>query len=238
MTERVFEVDGLALTGGVVDHPAAKATVILCHGIPSGGLDDPSDAGYPGLAEQISNAGYRAVWFNFRGARDSEGIFTYAGWMKDLAGVIDLVADDLSLFVVGSSTGGAIALNHGESDPSVAGVATLASPAFWKRDDSLFVHCRNIGLIPDDRAIDEEQWWSELEMWPPEESASRLGRPLLVVQGTADPIVPATHAERIYERASEPKELLMLEDGGHQLRRDPRAVEGILRWLDSLAEPG
>ena len=234
MKRHTFKVAGLALTGGIVENPSAKATVILCHGIPSGGPHDPTDAGYPGLAEQFSSAGYRAVWFNFRGARDSEGEFTHHGWIEDLAGVIDLVSAEGPLFVVGSSAGGAVALNHAESDPRVKGVATLAAPAYWTRDSSLFDHWRRIGLIPTEVDIDEEQWWSELEQAPAADSASRLGQPLLIVQGTADAVVPPSHAELIYDAAREPKQLLMLEGGGHQLRRDPRAIEAVLGWLGSL----
>ncbi|MCA1839239.1 MAG: alpha/beta hydrolase family protein [Actinomycetota bacterium] len=239
----IFEVDGNRLTGGVAKNEEPKAVVVLCHGIPSGMPDEPDDRGYPGLADDIASNGFEVWWFNFRGARDSTGVFTYGGWIDDLHAVIASIRSetDLPIFVVGSSAGGAVALMAASEDPSISAVATLAAPAYWARDegldDGLLVHSRRIGLLPPDLPIDEDAWWAEFETNRPEWAVALLGgRPLLVLQGTEDRVVSPAHAQRLYDHAMEPKSMLVLEGAGHQLRRDQRAVDAIVRWVDEWAE--
>jgi len=58
--------------------------------------------------------------------------------------------------------------------------------------------------------------------------------PLLIVHGTADPVVDCHHAEAYYERADEPKKLCLIEGGVHQVLSGETAEETIgivLSWL-------
>lgn len=237
---RIFVADGFRLTGGVSRSPDPRAVVILCHGIPSGGPDDPDDLGYPGLADEMAAEGFDVWWFNFRGARDSDGVFTLGGWIEDLHQVVKVArVDDLRTFVVGSSAGGAVALTAAAESRYIDGVATLAAPAVWRREpdafnETLLQHSRRIGLVPPVE-IDEESWWAEFETNPPDMAVQLMGgRPLLVVQGTEDEVVPPLHAERLYSKAPMPKELVMIRGAGHQLRRHPQAVRAVLDWLASV----
>ena len=241
---QVFEVDGLRLTGGVSKAPTSpKAVVILCHGMPSGGPSDPDDRGYPGLADDLAAHGYDTWWFNFRGSRDSEGAFTLGGWIEDLHGVIARARDaTLMTLVVGSSAGGAVALTAAAESKSIHGVATLAAPAVWSRqpnawNETILQHSLRVGLIT--RAgLNESAWWAEFETNPPEFAVQLMGgRPLLIVQGTEDDIVPPLHAERLFSKAPEPKEMVMVRGAGHQLRRNAEAVEAVVRWLDAVSRP-
>ena len=59
--------------------------------------------------------------------------------------------------------------------------------------------------------------------------------PLLIVHGTADPVVDYHHAEAYYERAGEPKNLCLIEGGVHQLLSGDTAEEAagiVITWLD------
>lgn len=241
--EREFVVDGLRLTGGVADVPEPKAEVILCHGLPSGLEDDPRDRGYPGLAESFADHGFRAWWFNFRGARDSQGEFTLGGWIADLHGVIEEVSKDgRPTFVIGSSAGGAVALSVAAENTSVAGVATLAAPAIWRRgpnsrNETLLEHSRRVGIVKQGSPRDEDSWWAEFETNRPEWAAALMGgRPLLVIHGSQDDVVPPEAAKRIFDQSTEPKTLVMLEGAGHQLRREERAVKAVLNWLEEQVD--
>lgn len=238
----VFEVDGLRLTGGVSRADDPRAVVILCHGIPSGGPPDPDDRGYPGWADDMATSGYDAWWFNFRGARDSEGAFTLSGWIEDLHEAVRRSGvAGVGTFVVGSSAGGAIALCAAAESRYIHGVATLASPAVWSRErnaweENLLEQARRVGLVPEGFPADDEAWWSEFETNPPESAVQLMGgRPYLVVQGTEDDIVPPVHAERLFASAPEPKHMVMIRGAGHQLRREARAAEAVVSWLDSVA---
>ncbi len=51
-----------------------------------------------------------------------------------------------------------------------------------------------------------------------------MAKPLLLIHGTADGILHHMASEDIYERAQEPKKLVLIPDGGHGLAEDPETV--------------
>jgi fermentation-respiration switch protein FrsA (DUF1100 family) len=57
-------------------------------------------------------------------------------------------------------------------------------------------------------------------------------RPLLIVQGTRDKVLPVRNAREIYAAAREPKELRFFNDAGHNLllAREP-LLELLLQWI-------
>ena len=69
----------------------------------------------------------------------------------------------------------------------------------------------------------------------PEEYVSRLPpRPLLVIHGTEDHIVPFDLGQRLYEAASEPKELYVAEGARHAtpwLREGPRFERRVVEFF-------
>ena len=52
----------------------------------------------------------------------------------------------------------------------------------------------------------------------------RQGKPLLLIHGTNDAILPHQASEIIYEQALEPKRMVLMENGGHGLLEDPALV--------------
>ncbi len=66
----------------------------------------------------------------------------------------------------------------------------------------------------------------------------QLGKPLLLIHGTADAILHHMASEDIYERALEPKKLVLIPDGGHGLAEDPATVmEEMHAFTTALAGP-
>ncbi|MXX31181.1 MAG: lysophospholipase [Chloroflexi bacterium] len=51
-----------------------------------------------------------------------------------------------------------------------------------------------------------------------------MQKPLLLIHGTADAILHHMASEDIYERANEPKRLVLVDGGGHGLAEDPELV--------------
>ena len=93
---------------------------------------------------------------------------------------------------------------------------------------------RNIGIIHDPAyPPDVDAWWSDLVARAAETAIPGVApRPMLLVHGDADTIVPYHHAERLFTLAGEPKELVRIPGGLHQLRRDQRALDALTDWLD------
>jgi fermentation-respiration switch protein FrsA (DUF1100 family) len=249
MLERAvsFRADGLDLEGAIVVPPGARAMLILCHGTPSGAPPDPDDPGYPGLARALADRGFGAMWFNFRGCREAPGDFSFAGWCRDLEAAIDLLAGRgdtraLERVLVGSSMGGMAAITVAARRVDVAAVATLAAVASMTFDDLVpdaahFVHeARNRGIIRDPAfPPDLEAWAAEFDDLAADRHVAAIApRPVLLIHGDADLAVSYAHAERLFSLAKEPKELVRLPVGGHQLRRDARAIDALVDWLERL----
>lgn len=235
----------LLLEGHLLLRPDPRAVVVLLHGIPGGGPPDPPELGYQGFAEMFRKRGYAALHFNFRGVRGSPGDFSLGGWAADLEAALDALGgvdavSDLARVVVASSAGGSVALRVVAGRPDVAALATLAAPAGYEAlgvdPEPALARFRNLGIIHDPAfPPDPAAWWGEFAEVEPERYAARISpRPLLIVHGEADDVVPYPHAERIFAAARDPKELVRIPGGGHQLRRDAVAVSAVMDWLDHL----
>jgi fermentation-respiration switch protein FrsA (DUF1100 family) len=248
----VIESGGLRLSGFLVrPEPSAAASVpglVLCHGFPAGpGGAAPSGQTYPQLAERLAaDTGWAVLAFNFRGTGASEGNFSLGGWLDDLRAAIDhlLAAGGVSaVWVAGSGTGGSLALCEAGEDERVRGVATFSSRADfgdWSTDPRGFLeHARAIGVIDDpDFPADFAAWSRELrEIRPTALIAKIPPRPILLVHGADDDIVPVDDARVLTDAAGDAVELRVLSEAGHRLRHDPRAVALLLGWMERQTGP-
>ncbi len=216
--------------------------VILCHGFPIGPLDARQSAvTFPQLMDRIANdLGWAALTFTFRGCGDSDGDFSMQGWVDDLRAAIDHLEHEVSphgIWLVGTNTGGALAICVAADDPRVRGCALMGARADfddWAGQPRRFLeHAREIGAIRTPgfpRAFDE--WSRELRRFRPVEAARRFApRPLLVMHGEEDESVPIADSRNL-ARAHGSAELRTIPGAGHRLRHDPRAIAVLLGWLD------
>jgi putative redox protein len=215
--------------------------LVLCHDFPTpprGSL--ASGLTFPELADRIAaQAGWRVLTFNFRGTGGSHGDFSVGGWNADLRFAVDAVAaeDGTGVWIAGTGVGGALALGVGARDKRVRGVAALGAPVDlrdWSRDAARFArHCRTMGVFESEQAPGDTAAWSrEMASVDAVASARRFApRPLLVIHGTEDDVVPVADAERLAD-AHGGAELRVIANGGRRLRHDPRAVALLLGWLD------
>ncbi len=216
--------------------------VVLVHGYPSAvSAAVVAAAGLPELADRVAaEMGWVAMAVALRGCGESEGSFSLGGWLDDLrASVAHLRADPSvrGVWLAGFGTGGALSICAAATDPDVRGVATLGAPADF--DDwashprRLLQHAREVGMIPDPGfPSDIDAWARELREQRAVEFAPRVApRPLLVVHGSEDDLVPVFDA-RVLVDAHGSAELRIMNGAGHRLRHDPRAVAVLLGWLD------
>jgi alpha-beta hydrolase superfamily lysophospholipase len=177
-----------------------------------------------------------------RGVRKSEGFFSIEGWVADARAIVDEVrgrgaAARGPLAIVGSSAGGAVAVEAVKRGATVDALALLAAPAAWMSfaDDAQAAVTRvtgEAGLSLSEETLDDPApWAAEFEGVVPESAIGSVEVPVLVVHGTDDDVVPVDHAQRIARRAPR-AELRVIEGAVHQLRRDERAVQIVLDWLD------
>ncbi len=62
--------------------------------------------------------------------------------------------------------------------------------------------------------------------------------PLLVVHGTADPLVPTDMGRAVYAKAREPKQLALIEGAGHSNHGDFGSYEKMMDFIRGLGDAG
>jgi len=222
--------------------------VILCHGVPSGNTD-PTDPGYPFLAQTISDQGFAVYTFRFRGTGESEGNFDIIGWTHDLKSAINYLwglddIDEAHIALIGFSAGAAVSIYVGAQDKRVSAVVACASPADFSAISNIeqpkygIDHFRRIGIIRDPAFPPSmEEWVNGFRKIDALHSVADIApRPLLLVHATGDSVVPVQSAHKLYEQANEPKKLVIIQGGEHRLRRDEFAVNTIINWLKKQLE--
>jgi uncharacterized protein len=228
----------LFLPGNNVSYPA----VCICHGIPGGQLADPGDRGYAGLAEKVCNAGFAAFIFNFRGSRNSGGNFDILGWTNDLLVALDYLwlqpeIDRSKIALLGYSAGAAVSICVGSRDRNIAAVVSCGCPAEWNfinnNPEQLIEYFRSIGIIRDKNYPESaEDWMNNFKIVSPLYYVSGIApRPFLVVHGDQDDLVNVDDALKLYEKAGEPKKLVIIKGAGHRLRLNGEAVDTVINWL-------
>jgi putative redox protein len=225
-----------------------RPAVVLSHGFPMGPLDARRSAGtFPQLVDRIvHDLGYVGLAFNFRGTGTSAGDFSLQGWVDDLRAAIDHIVTETAppwVVLVGTNTGGSIAICVAADDPRVRAAALLGPRADfddWADHPRRFLeHAREIGAISTPGFPPSfEDWSRALRRFRPIDAARRFApRTLLVMHGDDDESVPTSDARQL-AAAHGSAELSVLAGAGHRLRHDPRAVALLLGWLDRVRASG
>ena len=113
----------------------------------------------------------------------------------------------------------------------------MAAPstfADWAADPAaVATYAVDVGVFSGKKPPDLVAWSRDFAEMLPAEAAHRLnGRPVLVLHGADDDVVPAEDAKAIAEAVGESAELRILAGAGHRLNSDPRAVALLLGWLE------
>jgi len=238
-----FRSGDLILSGHLAIPPdgiPGSPGLVLCHGFPTRGRESPrSGQSFPELAQRIANElGWVVLTMNFRGCGAAEGNFSLDGWLDDVHAAVEhlqqLGTD--GVWLAGFGTGGSLVVAEGARNPSVRGVAALATPGDfddWARNPRrLLVHARHVQVIKDpDFPPDFDKWAAALKAVRPVDAAKALApRPLLVVHGDSDDLTPPADGRALVE-AHGSAEFRLISGAGHELRHDPRAVAVFLGWL-------
>lgn len=237
---RSQKLAGLFYTRGEEKSP----TLIVCHGF-TGSKEGGGQACR--MAEYFSSAGYDTLLFDFAGNGDSEGIFeelTLSGQIDDLESAVTwcLERGAGKIVTMGRSFGGTTVICHAAWDNRVSAVCTWAAAA---RLVELFT-----SLVDDDPDDPRKlmvagengilylrrSFLDDIKRYDVMQLASRLApRPLLLIHGTEDEVVPPNDAQLLYDAAGDNKELVYIEGGNHQLENHRQQVwDTCLRWLKKI----
>lgn len=234
-----FTSEGEIIRGNFVvpDGKGPFPGICKFHGLP-GGPDQIS-----GVASRLAEAGFAVLTFDFRGFRESDGIFTLSGQITDAKEAIThLLKSDLTLDswsgIYAASWGAAVAVCT-LADDKRSDVLCLRAPVYdtlWFAESPMIRPAVEFILETDStqmRGIDypeiREKILSRMiedsKIHNPMIEISKISpTPLLIIHGTDDLGIPLAGVKRLYELAGEPKDIVVVEGADHNLS-DPRAYE-------------
>jgi hypothetical protein len=221
MEDAWFESDGLKLHGWYVDVAQPRAVVLIAHGN-AGNVTNRYD-----LLRQFQALGASVLVFDYRGYGRSEGSPNEAGVLADARSARRWLANrtgiaENEIVLCGESLGGGVQVDLAAKDgarglilistfDSLAGVAAFHYPWFPVR---MLMRTR-------------------LDSWA---KIAGYHGPLLQIHGDQDTIVPLALAQRLFDAAGEPKELVVVEWGDHNDPLGRAALVAIDRFFSRLSE--
>jgi len=192
--------------------PPVKGTILFLHG------NGANIGNHIGAVYWLPDNGYNVFLFDYRGYGNSGGQSTRAGVRMDALAALNFIRNHPSvnpdkLIIYGQSLGGAIAVDTVASFRQ-SGIKLLLI-------ESTFSSYRKIARekLSSFFMTWPLQWPLSFlvsdEMSPIDVISSISPRPLLVIHGNEDSIVGVHHAEELYRTAREPKDLWIIDGGGH-----------------------
>lgn len=211
--------DGLTIAGWFIAGSRREA-VILIHGYGANKGDLLPHALY------LHDAGYNLLLIDLRSCGESAGKIVTAGAKEplDVLGAIDYLktrpeVDGDRIGLQGISLGGAVAILAAAQAPEVGGV--IVEGTFKDLRDVLTTGFTQFTGLPAFvfRPLVAILGWlrvgARVGDVSPVQALARLHRPVLIIHGVADELIPVHNAHALYAAATEPKELWLLDAVGH-----------------------
>ena len=201
------------------DGPGRGAVIVFVHGLGA------NRTNMLGNAAILHAAGFGALLIDLRAHGESEGELASFGLdeVNDVRGAVDWLEarGDYKLGILGQSMGASTTLMSAAAIPELA--AVVEESGFTSMADNIASGVRELAHMPPFPFAPLIKFWGEqqsgldIDAVRPIDAAAKIApRPLLIIHGSDDRLVPIDNAKRMYEAAGEPKELVILEGIGHR----------------------
>lgn len=191
----------------------AQGTVFFLHG------NAENISTHIGSVYWLPKKSLNVFLFDYRGYGRSEGVPDLPGIVADteaaFAAMLDLSETRATpVIIFGQSLGGALAAYFaGNNSHRDRVAAVIVDSAF---SDYQGIVREKAGSAWLTWAIQYPAAWTVSNKYSPMEHIARISpTPLLIMHSKADQIIPFHHAQVLFERAGEPKQLWLLENEGH-----------------------
>ncbi len=212
--------DGLSLSGWLLPRPETDRVIILASGYRGRKPELLGACGY------LWRQGFGVFALDLRGQGESQQErYLTMGYreVQDVLAAVDYVCFRIPgarVGVLGYSMGAAVAVMAAARDPRIRVVVADSGFAFQK--DIVAHNFTRVTHLPAWPFVDLAEWWVERRAgfrpsWvcPADEIGKIAPRPVLIIHGVEDDLVPVEQARTLYRRAGDPKELWLLEGAKH-----------------------
>lgn len=230
--------DGVMLKGWWIAAENSHKTIILMHGW---GMNRSGILKHTCFLQSI---GYNLFYFDFRALGESGGDTSSIGYLelKDVQGALRFLQTHYpqqcqKIGLYGLSLGGMVAISEAARNPSIACIVAEAPYYSFRRVVSrwAWLHYRlpYFPLLPIVLHYVRRQLGANPERYSPKYTIAKIApRPLFIIHGRYDNLVPAAHARRLYRQAGEPKTLWLVPNAKH----DKCGEEGGFAYKQKLAD--
>jgi fermentation-respiration switch protein FrsA (DUF1100 family) len=222
--------DGLAYDLYRPDSAPPWPGVLVLHGA---GSRKENHADFARLA---GASGWAALSYDQRGHGGTGGemspaAISDAGGMARLLGSVEGV-DSARVCARGSSMGGFVAIHAAASEAAIAGAIAVCPATEELLLDG--IRKRRFEMSADEGVL--VPWLQEHDL---RDAAAGMGaKPLILLHAEGDEQVPSAVSRELFERAAEPKKLIIIPGGHHRsVQHDPELQGVALRWVQRALEP-
>ena len=215
-------MDHITLKGWFVPakEPSEK-TIILMHGW---GMNRSDVLGNTCFLREL---GFNLFYFDFRALGESGGDTSSIGYLelKDVRSAIAFLKQNYpqqcrKIGLYGLSLGGMVAISEAARNPEIACVVAEAPYYSFRKVVArwawIHYHLPYFPLLPIILHYVRRQLGANPERYSPKYTVGKIApRPLLLIHGRYDNLVPAAHARRLYQAAAEPKTLWLVPGARH-----------------------
>ena len=231
--------DGVSLKGWFIEaNPASDKTIILMHGWGMNRSDILKNTYF------LRDQGFNLCYFDFRAMGESGGKVSSIGYLEtqDVKACIKYLkkhypAQSQKIGLYGLSMGGMVALYEAAHNHEIVCVAAEASYFSFRRVVSRWAwvhhHVPYFPLLPIILHYIRYYLHANPEQYSPRFNIAKIApRPVFIIHGRRDNLVPAVQAKWLYRSAGEPKNLWLVDNAKH----GKCAEEGGFTYKQKLTE--
>ncbi|MPM65387.1 hypothetical protein SDC9_112283 [bioreactor metagenome] len=211
-----------------------NAALIICHGF-RGSMDGGGRA--VKLAERAAALGFTVIRFAFTPVQ------SLSSQIEELSAVVDYCRCNVcsKVILLGRSMGGSCSLAFAALDERIAGLCLWATPSNLFETFQMSLG-DNYKLLIEGKTVELNDEYGNLVMKPNfiEDFKSydlldcikNIKSPVLIIHGSQDEVVSLQQARQMWHYANNPKQLVIIEGGDHQLSKHADfAADNVLEWL-------
>ncbi len=213
--------DKVTIKGWFIPCEGSEKTIILMHGWGMNRSDILKNTYF------LHDLGFNLLYFDFRALGESGGKVSSIGYLetRDVRAAIDYLKQTRpesckKIGLYGLSMGAMVAICEGASNPQVSCVVAEASYYSFRRVVSrwAWVHHKvpSFPVIPIVLHYIRRYLRVNPERYSPKYNIGKIApRPVFIIHGRYDNIVPAAQAKLLFKRAGEPKEIWLVPGAKH-----------------------